>query len=321
MEKERATHKTRVLIIEPDAELAGEMEREVRSLGYSVSLAGNHFKGLTEMEDRNFDFVLVSMENTGIDGLEFCKICKQRSKNGRISCPYLVLIGENRHLVPICESDAPANDFLIRPYLSCELKWRLGSGRSLLEIQGRLQEMLDIDPLTGLKNEQGIYSALREEVNRQGRKDSLLGVAVIVPAQFELLELTQGRFWAGWAKQAILRYLGEVLRNYDHLGILPGGNLCILSAENSYEGMRVLLSRLEDEVRQMQGKDPEFSGNPVDIKFRGVFLSLRIETKPGGMKKAVDLLWSWIEKQNKELPRGLTGYRGKYTEAGLEIGC
>lgn len=320
MKRKKESKKIRVLVIEPDESLAAEIDSELRSLGYSVRLVGNHFKGLTEMEDRIFDFVLASMEHTGIDGLEFCNICRQRADNGRITCPYLILVGEERHLVPICESGAQANDFLIRPYLACELKWRLESGSSRLKIQRRLQEMLDIEPVTGLKNEQGIYTALREEVNRQGRKKARLGLAVITPDQFEFLEFIQGKFWADWAKQAILRYLGEVLRNYDHLGHLQSGNLCILSAENSFEGMQILISRLEEKIREMQENDPQFSKNIIDIKFRGVFLSLRIETKPGGMRQAVEELWSWIKNQDTALPQELVGYRGKHTEEGLEIG-
>ncbi|MFO7818148.1 MAG: diguanylate cyclase domain-containing protein [Thermodesulfobacteriota bacterium] len=310
---------SRILIVEPDELLASEMSNEIQSFGYEVKSVANHFKGLTEMEDENFDFVLASMENTGIDGLEFCKICKQRASKGRIICPYIILIGEEWHLVSICESDTPADDYIIRPYLGCELKWRLKSGRSFLDIQGKLRKMLDIEPLTGLKNQRGIQTALREEINRQGRKNALLGVAVLALDKFEILELTKGKFWSEWAQQAIQRYLVQILRNYDHMGKLNSGNLCILSAENSLEGMEALIHRLEDKAQEMQKEDAYFSQEIIDIKFRGVFLSLRIETRPGGMKNAVDRLWTWIEKNDSRLPSELTGYRARYSDAGLDI--
>ncbi len=309
----------RVLIVEPEETLAEEMDELVQSTGYLSKVASNHFQGLTRLEDENFDFVLVSMDNTGIDGLEFCKICRQRADNGRISCPYIILIGEKWHLVTICENDVPANDFLIRPYLSCELRWRLLSGLSVLNMQDQLRRMLDTEPETGLKNQRGIKSALHEEINRQGRKRALLGIAILNLEQFEFLELTNGKFWAKWARQTILRYLGEVLRNYDHLGELLSGNLCILSAENSFEGMEALIQRMEKKVKEMQTNNPYFPQEIIEVKFRGVFLSLRMETKPGNIKDAWDKLWAWIEKQDMQLSSGLSGYRGKYSESGLEI--
>lgn len=76
--------KKKILIIEPNQGLETEIIHTLRVMGTDLTLVHSHFKALTMLEDQSFSVVLVAADDSGLDGLEFCRIYRKRQvKSGR----------------------------------------------------------------------------------------------------------------------------------------------------------------------------------------------------------------------------------------------
>ena len=274
---DKHNQRVKILIIEPDALAGEELAQDIEKRGYDSVLVDNHFKGLTKLEDDGFDLVLISMEDIGIDGLKFCNLCSKRQQEGRISDVYLILIGEEWDRVFICESETQANDFLIKPYLKCELQWRIESGVRFLSLQKQLKSHLYIDPKTGLKNEEGLKTSLQAEVNRVGRKEGWLSVAILDFKDFEWLRINKGEVYAKFVRETVLRSIRETLRNYDQVGELSNERIVLFSGDCDFEAMKALLKRTNDLIQELQSKN--FLLQKIDLSLEGIFLSVQVRSK------------------------------------------
>ncbi|WP_457570655.1 response regulator [Desulfovulcanus sp.] len=307
----------KILIIEPDILAGEELVQDIQEWGYDPILVDNHFKGLTKLEDEDFDLVLVSMENTGIDGLQFCNLCSKRKREGKICNVYLILIGEEWHRVAICESETIANDFLIKPYLKCELQWRIKSGVKFLRLQKELRKYLYIDPRTGLKNEEGLKRSLEAEVNRIGRKEGWVSIAVLDFKNFEWILIDKGVVWARLLRETILRSIREMLRNYDQVGELSGGKIGLFSGDCDFDAFNGLLKRVNLLIQELQSKNSILK--EVDLNLVGTFLSVQVKSKYGECARCFEYLWSWIQENKNNSFDQLVGYIGVVSKDGLVL--
>ncbi|MBT8763019.1 hypothetical protein KFV02_03640 [Desulfohalobiaceae bacterium Ax17] len=307
----------KILIIEPDVLVGQELLRDVQKWGYDCVLVDNHFKGLTKLEDDDFELVLISMENTGIDGLEFCNLCCKREREGKISDFYLILIGEDWHRVAICESETIANDFLIKPYLKCELEWRIKSGVRFLSLQKELKKYLYIDPRTGLKNEEGLKKALQAEINRVGRKEGWLSIAILDFKNFEWLVVDKGLVWSRLIRETVLRSIRDILRNYDQVGELSDGKIGLFSGDCDIDAFKGLLNRVNLLIQELQSKNSMLK--EVELSLVGIFLSVQIKSKLGRSDKCFEHLWSWIQENKKDSFDQLVGHVGVVSKDGLVL--
>jgi PleD family two-component response regulator len=309
--------RVKILIIEPDILAGEELAQDIQRWGYDSVLIDNHFKALTKLEDDDFDLVLVGMENTGIDGLEFCNLCCKRQQESRIGGVYLILIGEDWDRVAICESETLANDFLIKPYLKCELHWRIKSGVKFLRLQKELRKYLYIDPKTGLKNEEGLKTSLQAEVNRVGRKEGWLSVAILDFKDFEWLRIDKGIVWSRLVRETILRSIREMLRNYDQVGKLSNERIVLFSGDCDFGAMQALLKRINDLIQELRSKDLLLQKN--DLSLEGIFLSVQVRTKDYKSFLCFEYLWSWIQENKNNAFDQLVGYLGVLSRDGLVL--
>jgi len=309
--------RVKILIIEPDILAGEELAQDIQNWGYDSVLIDNHFKALTKLEDDDFDLVLVGMENTGIDGLEFCNLCCKRQQESRIGGVYLILIGEDWDRVAICESETLANDFLIKPYLKCELQWRIKSGVKFLRLQKELKKYLYIDPKTGLKNEEGLKTSLQAEVNRVGRKEGWLSVAILDFKDFEWLRIDKGIVWSRLVRETILRSIREMLRNYDQVGELSTGKIVLFSSDCDFDAFKALLNRVNVLIQELQSKN--FMLQKIDLTLVGIFLSVQVKAKDYISVRCFEYLWSWIQENKNNSFDQLVGYSGKLSRDGFVL--
>ena len=284
--------KKKILIIEPNQGLETEIIHTLRVMGTDLTLVHSHFKALTMLEDQSFSVVLVAAEDSGLDGLEFCRIYRKRQvKSGR-NLPYLILLAQEWQRVSICESQADAHDFIIRPFLGCELEWRITAGLRVLREMNDLREMIYLDPETGVLNQEGLQRALREEINRLGRKKAWLSVAVLDFANRDWMEISQGKETLTLSKKRVLRFLKQTLRKYDQVAKFKKGKICIISGDCDHDCFNSLLKRIDGSLKKLEMPLPDVRQKGID--FSGIYQSMIIDSTTGGSEKCFEHLWNWI---------------------------
>ncbi len=306
--------KQRILVVEPDPGIGEEVVTHLESWDMEPVWVQTHFRALSQLEENDFSLVVVSIEDTGIDGLEFCRILRQRQRQYRLDYVYLILLGRSWHRVSICESRVDADDFIIHPFLDCELKWRVATGLQRFLEHVKNQRIAQLDPRTGVLNEKGLSRVLYQEVNRIGRKQGRLSVAVLDFKNRDWMEVSLGETLTRWAKDEVLISIKDLLRNYDQVGRTKQDKICIVSGDNSLDGIKDMLRRVLSSLDSGELQDGVV--NNVDIALGGNFLSLQVETSYGGSRACAEHLFSWVTSQDA-VSDVISGQSGTLNEDGV----
>lgn len=111
-----------ILMIEDDLELAEILSEFLEQFDMSVTIADEPYIGISTLDTKKFDLVILDLTLPGLDGLE---VCKEIRKNHQIP----IIISSARHDITdkVTALDSGADDYLPKPYDPQELKARIMS--------------------------------------------------------------------------------------------------------------------------------------------------------------------------------------------------
>lgn len=111
-----------ILMIEDDLELAEILSEYLESNGFNVCVLDDPYLGLSTLNTKAFDLLILDLTLPGIDGLE---LCKQIRKEHNIP----IIISSARHDITdkVNALDNGADDYLPKPYDPQELLARIKS--------------------------------------------------------------------------------------------------------------------------------------------------------------------------------------------------
>jgi two-component system OmpR family response regulator len=158
----------RILIIEDDSETRDFVERGLREIGHSVSVAAEGRDGLFKATDGGFDAIVADRMLPGLDGLSLVKMLRAAGNN----TPVLMLTAIGRIADRVEGLEAGADDYLVKPFAFSELVARVNAlGR-------RPAPQVETAKLTAGDIEIDLH---RRTVHRAGKKVALQ------PREFSLL--------------------------------------------------------------------------------------------------------------------------------------
>lgn len=111
-----------ILMIEDDAELAEILSEYLQSHDMSVEIANDPFIGISLLNLKEFDLVILDLTLPGIDGLEVCK--QIRTKH---NVPIIISSARQDLTDKVNALDNGADDYLPKPYDPEELLARIRS--------------------------------------------------------------------------------------------------------------------------------------------------------------------------------------------------
>lgn len=113
----------RILIIEDDSETRDFVERGLREIGHSVSVAAEGRDGLFKATDGGFDAIVADRMLPGLDGLSLVKMLRAAGNN----TPVLMLTAIGRIADRVEGLEAGADDYLVKPFAFSELVARVNA--------------------------------------------------------------------------------------------------------------------------------------------------------------------------------------------------
>ena len=129
-------NRLRVLVVEDDARLRGELTVALRSHGYEVAAVATGEQALTEIDACPPDALIVELELPDLGGLEV---------TARVRCardlPIIMLSARGEEESLIRALDAGADDYITRPFREGELVARLRAALRRPAMQRRPQEL------------------------------------------------------------------------------------------------------------------------------------------------------------------------------------
>lgn len=224
----------KVLLAEDDPISRRVLETMLRKWGYEVMVTCDGHEAWDAMQEEDAPrLVILDWMMPGFDGAEVTRRIRELSSNEYV---YVILLtARDRQEDIIAGMDSGADDYVIKPFDSGELRVRLHAARRILDLQAQLisaQEALrhqaTHDPLTGLLNRAAITDWLERELDRAARTGCSLGLILGDLDHFKSINDTQGHA----AGDAVLRRLScvmeEAVRTYDLVGRYGGEEFLII---------------------------------------------------------------------------------------------
>jgi DNA-binding response OmpR family regulator len=137
-EADAATERTRLLIVEDEADLRGYVSQMLAREGYDVTAAPSAEAALAALdrEDEsqlNPHLVLLDVMLPGKSGLELLSLLRQREQTARV--PVIVLTGMSGSEAAVEALLAGADDYVVKPFDSGELLARVRAHRQAQELR------------------------------------------------------------------------------------------------------------------------------------------------------------------------------------------
>ena len=149
----------RVLLVEDDESLAKGIQTALRSESYTLDWLSDGRSALHAISSEHFDVVILDLGLPKMDGLTVLRTLRDR----RLKTPVLILTARDGVKDRIAGLDAGADDYLIKPFDTDELKARL---RALLRRSaGRAAPVIELRDIS--------QNPANQQVSHKGRVVSL----------------------------------------------------------------------------------------------------------------------------------------------------
>jgi two-component system, OmpR family, copper resistance phosphate regulon response regulator CusR len=110
-----------ILIVEDEKKIADSLKKGLEELSYEVTVAYDGTMGDKMFEQQKYDLVILDINLPGINGIELCKIIRQKNK----SVPVLMLTTFGSVPDKVEGFDAGADDYMVKPFSFDELIVRI----------------------------------------------------------------------------------------------------------------------------------------------------------------------------------------------------
>jgi two-component system, cell cycle response regulator len=244
----------RILIAEDDLTSRTVLTALLRNWGYDPMATEDGAKTMEALQQADAPrLLLLDWNMPKMNGLE---VTRQVRAQDTSNPPYIILLtsrGETVHIV--AGLDAGANDYMIKPYKTEELRARVSVGQRMLELQANLLEARNAlahqalhDPLTGVYNRRAIDNVLCQELARAQRENVGLAIGMCDIDHFKRVNDTYGHTVGDEALCGFVHRLKRHLREYDHLGRWGGEEFLVVAPGITEKGSGGLYERLRAAV-------------------------------------------------------------------------
>lgn len=159
--------RTRILIIDDDADIRDVLKITLDQEGYEVIEAPDGQEGLKLAQTKNPDLVIVDFKMPKLDGIG---VCKELKKDILLShMPIIMLTGKGDLADKVGGIDSGADDYIVKPFEPQELIARIKM------IIRRAQRDLEANPLTRLPGNVSILNELQSKID----KNSIFAICYI----------------------------------------------------------------------------------------------------------------------------------------------
>jgi diguanylate cyclase (GGDEF)-like protein len=185
-------------------------------------------------------------------------ICRRLRAGREPQYTYVILLTARDRKEDVVEGlDAGADDYIVKPFDTEELRVRVNAARriinlqtELLNTQRRLQREATHDALTGLWNRSAILEALDRELGRARREHNPLGVVLADLDCFKKVNDRLGHQAGDETLRQVAERMIDVLRGYDSLGRYGGEEFLLVLPHSDAYGAAERAERIRQRLAQ-----------------------------------------------------------------------
>lgn len=304
-----------ILIAEDDAVTRMLLKKTLIKEGHEVVSVENGRKAFDLFEKSFFPIVLTDWMMPEMDGLELCRVIRQKENPGYV---FIVLLtGQDSQDDIITGLKAGADEYLTKPFNRAELIARLNTGRRFLEQERALRKaneeirILSItDPLTGCSNRGCLNTRLPQEILRAARYHRPLSIVMCDIDHFKKVNDTYGHQPGDMVLKEFSKRINDSIRdNVDMLARYGGEEFLVTLPETDLDGALNMAERLRRVI-----SEKKFAIGTKKIKITASFGVAGFDSDNAGSQISFDTL---INLADKCLYRAKTDGRNRVVGGGL----
>lgn len=133
-----------VLVVDDEARLVTLVRKNLESMGYKVSTAGDGKTAISLLELEDFDLIILDLMLPDIDGYDVCRHIREFS-----NVPIIMLTARSDETEKVRGLDLGADDYLTKPFHAQEMLARVRAvlRRTKLPLQAKKQPVLTVRDL------------------------------------------------------------------------------------------------------------------------------------------------------------------------------
>ena len=230
----------RVLVVEDQPPIANYYKIVLTMAGMDAQVTTDATKVIQQMIEYHPDLILLDLYMPEVNGSELVRVIRQMEEF--VSIPIVFLSSEDDFNKQMEAMRLGGDDFLTKPIKASHL---VALVKSRLERLKTLRSYMVRDSLTGLLNHTSFRSTLIQEVNRCGRQNARLAVAMLDIDLFKQVNDTYGHAAGDNVLKSLSRLLKQRLRKSDIIGRYGGEEFVALMLDvDADQALRIM-----DEIR------------------------------------------------------------------------
>ena len=224
----------KILVADDDVLSRRLLEKTLERVGYEVTRVGNGREAVESLSKPDaprlalLDWMMPELDGPGV--------CREIRKRRDQSYVYMILLTSRESKEDIVAGlESGADDYLVKPFNTEELKARLRTGERILHLEDRLVEAREEmrfkathDHLTNLWNRGVIVDLLSRELTRSKREDGCTAIVLGDVDHFKDINDTHGHLVGDQVLQEVARRLLFSVRSYDFVGRYGGEEFLVV---------------------------------------------------------------------------------------------
>lgn len=242
-----------ILAVDDDQDNLTLMSAALEHEGYRVARASNGEQALAFLKSERPDLILLDINMPGIGGLKTLEQVRQREPY--VSVIFVSARSETNDIIK--GLDAGADDYICKPFDPHELLARVRAQLRVKEVNdrlasanARLQELVEIDDLTGLFNMRSTYQKLDSEIRRAKRFNRVVAVVMMDMDCFKTVNDTNDHLFGSFVLSEVGRLIQDNIRSMDFAARYGGDEFLIALAETTVEGATLFAERVRRVVEK-----------------------------------------------------------------------
>jgi len=266
-----------ILIAEDEPISRRLLEFALRRWGYDVVVTtdGKEAWDVLQLQDPP-SLVISDWMMPGMDGLELCGRIRTSERPGYTYLIILTARGNKEDVIRGLE--AGADDYLVKPFDQEELRCRIKIGERIINLERRILQLANTDPLTGVLNRRAFMQRMDIEVERAIRENSPLSLVISDLDHFKQVNDGYGHQVGDLVLQKFTEIISKISRPYDFLGRYGGEEFSMGFPGVDESTVRLIAERMRQEVEVFR-IDPDGPLHPVRITASFGAASLRHEPR------------------------------------------
>jgi two-component system chemotaxis response regulator CheY len=259
----------KVLIADDDALLRQMLQGQLASSGHEFVFASNGLEAWEILQAESIRMVIVDWMMPELDGPELIRRIRDAAWPGYT---YIILLTAKSGREDIVEGlNLGADDYVTKPFRREELLARMGVGARILQLEGRLSELLareealaTRDSLTGLPNRRALSERTRVELSRAARARTSVGLILLDLDHFKRINDQFGHAAGDEALRKVAEVLQQNKRDYDFTGRWGGEEFLVVLPGTTLSQSEVVAERIRKVIQSVR---LDFGGpEPVELR-------------------------------------------------------